>query len=70
MQIIIPRPVKIACALSIPKDTGILLFKSVRSKTLEDKKFVSTILKKGKMIVNSTNKIEGEIMELVEKQLN
>lgn len=42
----------------------------INCKDLNDKIFVSTILKKGKMIVNSTNKIEGEIMELVEKQLN
>ena len=49
---------------------GAYLNVKINCKDLNDKKFVSTILKKGKMIVNSTNKIEGEIMELVEKQLN
>jgi len=49
---------------------GAYLNVKINCKDLNDKKFVSTILKKGKMIVNSTNKIEVEIMELVEKQLN
>ena len=49
---------------------GAYLNVKINCKDLNDKIFVSTILKKGKMIVNSTNKIEGEIMELVEKQLN
>jgi len=49
---------------------GAYLNVKINCKDLNDKKFVSTILKKGKMIVNSTNKIEGEIMELVEKHLN
>ena len=49
---------------------GAYLNVKINCKDLNDKKFVSTILKKGKMIVNSTNKIEGEIMGLVEKQLN
>ena len=49
---------------------GAYLNVKINCKDLNDKIFVSTILKKGKMIVNSTNKIEGEIMKLVEKQLN
>ena len=49
---------------------GAYLNVKINCKDLNDKIFVSTILKKGKMIVNSTNKIEVEIMELVEKQLN
>jgi glutamate formiminotransferase/formiminotetrahydrofolate cyclodeaminase len=49
---------------------GAYLNVKINCKELNDKDFVLTILKKGKMIVNATNKIEGEIIELVEKQLN
>ena len=49
---------------------GAFLNVKINCKDLKDKKFVSSILKKGKVIVNDTNRIEAEILELVEKQLN
>jgi len=49
---------------------GAFLNVKINCKDLKDKKFVSSILKKGKIIVNDTNRIEAEILELVEKQLN
>ena len=49
---------------------GAFLNVKINCKDLKDKKFVSSILKKGKLIVNDTNRIEAEILELVEKQLN
>ena len=49
---------------------GAFLNVKINCKDLKDKKFVSSILKKGKVIVNDTNRIETEILELVEKQLN
>ena len=49
---------------------GAFLNVKINCKDLKDKKFVSSILKKGKVIVNDTKRIEAEILELVEKQLN
>ena len=49
---------------------GAFLNVKINCKDLKDKKFVSSILKKGKVIVNDTNRIEAEILELVDKQLN
>jgi glutamate formiminotransferase/formiminotetrahydrofolate cyclodeaminase len=49
---------------------GAFLNVKINCKDLKDKKFVSSILKKGKLIVNDTKRIEAEILELVEKQLN
>ena len=49
---------------------GAFLNVKINCKDLKDKKFVSRILKKGKVIVNDTKRIEAEILELVEKQLN
>lgn len=49
---------------------GAFLNVKINCKDLKDKKFVSSILKKGKVIVNNTKRIEAEILELVEKQLN
>ncbi len=49
---------------------GAFLNVKINCKDLKDKKFVSRILKKGKVIINDTNRIEAEILELVEKQLN
>jgi len=49
---------------------GAFLNVKINCKDLKDKKFVSSILKKGNVIVNDTKRIEAEILELVEKQLN
>ena len=49
---------------------GAFLNVKINCKDLKDKKFVSSILKNGKVIVNDTKRIEAEILELVEKQLN
>ena len=49
---------------------GAFLNVKINCKDLKDKKFVSSILKKGKVILNDTNRIEAEILELVDKQLN
>ena len=49
---------------------GAYLNVKINCKDLKDKGFVASILKKGKIIVDDTNRIESEILELVEKQLN
>ena len=49
---------------------GAYLNVKINCKDLKDKEFVASILKKGKIIVDDTNRIESEILELVEKQLN
>ena len=49
---------------------GAFLNVKINCKDLKDKKFVSSILKNSKVIVNDTKRIEAEILELVEKQLN
>ena len=49
---------------------GAYLNVKINCKDLKDKKFVSSVLKNAKKIVNDTNRIETEILKLVEKQLN
>ena len=49
---------------------GAYLNVKINCKDLIDREFVASILKKGKIIVDDTNRIESEILELVEKQLN
>ena len=49
---------------------GAYLNVKINCKDLKDKGYVASILKKGKIIVDDTNRIESEILELVEKQLN
>jgi glutamate formiminotransferase/formiminotetrahydrofolate cyclodeaminase len=49
---------------------GAYLNVKINCKDLIDREFVASVLKKGKIIVDDTNRIESEILELVEKQLN
>ena len=49
---------------------GAYLNVKINCKDLQDKNYVSDILKKGRLIVNKTNKIEFEILAQVDKELN
>ena len=48
---------------------GAFLNVRINCKDLNDDKFVSQILEKGRVIVEETNKIESEILSLVDIEL-